>query len=302
VKTAAAAWQRTTSLGTTLQLHLLVVIFAGTTILGRLATVSASVLVTWRCLLAALGALAWAGLVGRHRIVLPRAETGKLLGIGVLIGLHWLCLFGAVKVANVSIALAGLATLSLFTALTEPWLLGRRIRSFEIFLGMIVLAGIGLIAGWETQHLLGLGLALLSAFLAAVFLVLNRQIVIGGTSPMVMVAWEMAAAAVVSGVSIPLFDAEGYAAMVITNGADWLWILLLAMVCTVFAQAWTNHLLRSISAFTFNLTANFEPIYGIIAASLLFGEHQQVGPAFYGGTLLIACANLLHPLFQRKAS
>ncbi len=293
---------RAKSLGTTLQLHVLVVIFAATTILGRLTTVNASVLVTWRCLIAALGALAWSVLIARNRVILPMAETGKLLGIGALIGLHWLCLFGAVKVANVSIALAGLATLSVFTALTEPWLLRRRVRSHEVFLGILVLVGIGFIAGLETQYLLGLGLALLSAFLAAVFMVLNRKIVIAGTKPMVMVAWQMTAAALISALSIPLFHAEGYGSLMITNARDWLWIFSLAIVCTVMAQAWTNHLLRTISAFTFNLTANFEPVYGIIAASFIFGEHQLMGPAFYGGTLLIASANLLHPLLQRKSS
>jgi drug/metabolite transporter (DMT)-like permease len=111
----------------------------------------------------------------------------------------------------------------------------------------------------------------------------------------------MAAAAWISAMSIPIFHAEGYGALLISNAQDWLWIMLLAIICTVFAQAWTNHLLRTISPFAFNLTANFEPVYGIIAASLLFGDHQQVGPAFYAGTLLIASANLLHPLFQRKS-
>jgi len=74
-------------------------------------------------------------------------------------GVHWLCLFGAVKISNVSIALAGLATLSLFTAFSEPILTRRRINLFEVFLGLVVLAGICLIVGVETQHALGLGVA-----------------------------------------------------------------------------------------------------------------------------------------------
>ena len=100
-----------------------------------------------------------------RRIWLGLKPILKLLGIGAIIGLHWLCLFGAVKLANVSIALAGLATLSLFTAFTEPLLTGRRIRPFEVFLGLIVLAGICLIAGVEKAHFLGLCIALLSALL-----------------------------------------------------------------------------------------------------------------------------------------
>jgi tripartite ATP-independent transporter DctM subunit len=94
------------------------VIFAATTILGRLASVSAPVLITWRCLIAALGAFLWVAMMRNRKLWLGRREVGNLLGVGAIIGLHWLCLFGAVKLANVSIALAGLATLSLFTAFT----------------------------------------------------------------------------------------------------------------------------------------------------------------------------------------
>ncbi len=286
-------------ISTLLQLHLLVVIFAATTIFGRLATVSAPVLVTWRCLLAALGAFLWVAMMRDRRIWLGWGRVGKLLGVGAIIGLHWLCLFGAVKVANVSIALAGLATLSLFTAFTEPLLTRRRIRPFEVLVGLIVLEGIGLIAGVETNHLLGLGLALMSALLAAVFLVLNRTIVIGGGDPMVMVGWEMVSSTLVCFLAVPFFDPSGLAGLVVIHAMDWLWIVLLAWGCTVFAQALTNRLLRSISAYDFNLAANFEPVYGIIAAAVIFGEHANLKPAFYLGTLAIVFANFLHPLLRR---
>jgi len=277
-----------------------VVIFAATTVLGRLASVSAPVLVTWRCLLAALGAFFWVALMRDREIWIGKKQIVKLLGVGVIIGLHWLCLFGAVKIANVSIALAGLATLSLFTAFTEPLLNRRKIRIFEVFLGLIVLAGICLIAGVETNHAVGLGVALLSAFLASVFLVLNRTIVINGGDPMVMVGWEMVASALVCFLAVPIFDPLGFPALAVTDAMDWLWILILAWGCTVFAQALTNRLLRTISAYNFNLAANFEPVYGIIAAAIIFNEHANLKPAFYLGTSAIVLANLLHPMMQRR--
>ena len=257
-------------------------------------------LVTWRCLLAALGAFLWVVLMRDRKIWLGGKSIAKLLGIGAIIGLHWLCLFGAVKLANVSIALAGLATLSLFTAFTEPLLTRSRIRPFEVFLGLIVLAGICLIAGVETAPVVGLGLALLSAFLAAVFLVLNRTIVVNGGDPMVMVGWEMVSSTLVCFLAVPIFDPAGFHALAFGNPMDWLWIAILAFGCTVFAQALTNRLLRSISAYDFNLAANFEPVYGIIAAAIIFGEHANLKPAFYLGTSAIVFANLLHPLLRKR--
>jgi drug/metabolite transporter (DMT)-like permease len=258
------------------------------------------VLVTWRCLLAALGAFLWVVIMRDRKIWLGGKQIAKLLGIGAIIGLHWLCLFGAVKIANVSIALAGLATLSLFTAFTEPLLTGRRIKPFEVFLGLVVLAGICLIAGVETAHVVGLGVALLSALLAAVFLVLNRTIVVNGGDPMVMVGWEMVASTLVCFFAVPIFDPARFPALSVGVPKDWLWIAILAFGCTVFAQALTNRLLRTISAYDFNLAANFEPVYGIIAAAIVFGEHANLKPAFYLGTSAIVLANFLHPLLRKR--
>ncbi len=251
-------------------------------------------------MIAALGAFAWVALKRNRRIWLGRREVAKLLGVGALIGLHWLCLFGAVKIANVSIALAGLATMSLFTAFVEPLFTRRRILPFEVFISMVVVVGVCLIAGAEKGHALGLSLALISALLAAVFLVLNRMIIVKGGDPMVMVSWEMTAAAALCLAAVPVFDPAGLPALAIYGAWDWLWIAILAVVCTVFAQDLTNRLLRTISAYKMNLVANFEPVYGIIAAAVIFGEHQNLRPAFYLGALTIVLANFLHPLLQKR--
>jgi drug/metabolite transporter (DMT)-like permease len=284
----------------TLQLHLLMLIFAATTILGRLSSLSAPVLVTWRCLLATAGAMLWVKIMSNRKLWLGRFVVGKLMGIGVLIGLHWLCLFGAVKIANISIALAGLATLSLFTAIAEPLLNRQRIQRYEVMLGLLVLGGILLIAGTQSAYFLGLGLALLSALLAAIFMVVNKHMVVTGSDPMVMVFWEMMAAAAVCCLAIPIFDPSGFEAMAFTDPMDWLWLLILAFGCTVYAQDLTNRLLRQISAYKFNLAANFEPVYGIAAAALIFGEHEELQLTFYLGALTILLANFLQPRLQRR--
>jgi len=238
--------------------------------------------------------------MSNRKLWLGRVVVVKLMGVGVLIGLHWLCLFGAVKISNVSIALAGLATLSLFTAFAEPLLNRRRIQGYEVMLGMLVLGGIVLIAGTQSAYFIGLGLALISALLAAIFMVINRQMVVTGSDPMVMVFWEMMAAAAVCFVVIPVYDSSGFDAMAFTDPMDWLWLLILAFVCTVFAQDFTNRLLRHISAYKLNLAANFEPVYGIIAAALIFGEHEELQLTFYIGACTILLANLLQPRLQRR--
>lgn len=282
-----------------LQLHLLIVLFATTAILGNLLSMPAAGIVVWRTAIAAVGAAAWVGLVRRHSLWPGKRSALSFLGVGVIVGLHWICFFGAIRLSNISICLAGMATSSLFTAFTEPLFEKRRVRPFEVLLGLLVIAGILLVAGFERGHLLGLGVAMLSAFLAAVFPVLNRRLVTTGGDPLMMVGWEMLGACAISLSLYPLIG--GGAPLLGWQGLDWLWLLLLALVCTVFSHGFHIHLLRHISAYASNLAINFEPLYGILAAALLFGEHKQLHPMFYAGLLTILAANLLHPLILRRA-
>jgi drug/metabolite transporter (DMT)-like permease len=287
-----------------IELHLLVVLLAVTAVMGNLISLPSAALVIWRTLLASLGAAFCVAFISRKRLWLPGRQIAALLGIGAIVGLHWLCFFGAIKVANISICLAGMATISLFTAFTEPLLERRRIRPLEVLLGLLVFLGILVIAGVERAHLGGLGLALLGALLAAIFPVLNRwQVNQARHDPMLIVAWEMVGACLICLAGLLVFQGRaGVVGLVDWNGFDWLWLLLLAWVCTVFAHAFYIHLLRRLSAYTMNLAFNFEPIYGIAAAALLFGEHRELHPGFFVGAAMILVANILHPVILRRLS
>jgi drug/metabolite transporter (DMT)-like permease len=216
----------------------------------------------------------------------------------VIVGIHWISFFQAVKMTNVSICLAGLAAMPLFTALTEPWLEKRRIRTFEVFLGLLILAGVATIAGAiHREDLAGLGVALFSAFLAAVFPVLNRRLVTTGGDPLTMVMWEMLGALVAALALLPILNDTG--SLFAWQGLDWLWILSLALGCTVFAHSFHIRLLKTLSAYTVNLAISFEPLYGIIAAAILFGEYKQLTPMYYVGLGTILIANIVHPMCVR---
>jgi drug/metabolite transporter (DMT)-like permease len=275
----------------TLQLHGIVFLFATTAFLGHVISLSAPAVVIWRTALAAIGAAAIV-VIGRRGALVPSQRLiAALVGIGAIAGIHWLCFFGAIRLANVSMCLAGMATTSLFTAFTEPLLEGRKVKPLEVALGCLVAVGILLVAGFERGRLAGLLVALLGAFLAAIFPVFNRRIVRAGeVEPMVMVAWEMLGALAAC---LVLFAWQRF---------DGLWLLVLALVCTVFAHAVHIALLRQITAYAANLANNLEPVYGILGAAWLFGEHRDLHPGFYAGAATILAANILHPLLARSGS
>lgn len=285
-----------------LQLHLLVILLAGTAVLGHLISLDAPALVVWRSFFAALGGAALLVWGMRRRLMPPRAMRLPLLAIGAVMGAHWMCFFGSIKLSNISICLAGLATISFFTALTEPLVERRRVRPLELLLGLLVLAGILLVAGFERGHLGGLGLALLAALLAAVFPVFNRRFVRNaGLDPLQIVVWEMAGCCLFCLACMPIWGGlPTYAGLLAFSGLDWLWLLLLAWLCTVFAHSLHVRLLRHFSAFTMNLAFNLEPVYGIAVAAWWFGEHRQLHAGFFAGTAFILIANIAHPVILRR--
>ncbi len=291
---------QTSTLKDYLHLHFLVVIWGFTAILGRLVTLPAVELVVYRTFFAfiLLGILCVAQ---KKTLALGSRPVVRLLLTGAIIAIHWILFFAAARVANVSICLAGMATGSLWTSLLEPLFQRRKVRLLEISLGLIAMAGLYLVFHFQFNHALGLAMAVASAMLAALFSVINSRFAVVYEAQ-VVTFYEMLGAFLCSVILLPVFAALFYNQEPIhwlPASTDWLWILILAWVCTVYAYSAGVHLLRKFTPFAVNLTINLEPVYGIVLAVLIFGEKERMTPGFYAGTLLILLAVLLYPLLKR---
>jgi len=208
------------------------------------------------------------------------------------------------KVSKISICLAGMATCSLFTAFLEPLINRSKIKWYEVLLGMIVIGGLYTIFHFEFDHVLGLSLALCSAFLASVFSILNSRFT-KVESPMFITFYEMIGACAFCTLFFPLYKvtlAEGNALQLALTPIDILYIVILSLVCTVFAFYVSVEIMKRISAFNVNLTINLEPVYGIVLAFAIFGEKEKMSVGFYIGTLVILMAVLSYPLLDKYLS
>jgi drug/metabolite transporter (DMT)-like permease len=81
---------------------------------------------------------------------------------------------------------------------------------------------------------------------------------------------------------------------------DWVYIALLAGVCSVYAYSVAVELMKKISVFMLQLALNLEPIYGIIMALVIFKDKERMGLNFYLGATLIVSAVLLYPILKRR--
>ncbi|MBV6438436.1 MAG: EamA/RhaT family transporter [Haliscomenobacteraceae bacterium CHB4] len=282
-----------------LYLHFCVFIWGFTAILGKLISLQALPLVWWRVLLCCV--VLAVVLPPKQILGLERPMYFRLLGIGVLVGIHWLCFYGAIKIANASVAVATMATTSFFSALTEPLLLRQKVKWYELGLGILILPGMALVVGnidWTMR--LGFAVGIVGALLAAIFTALNKKVIEEAPPPpLVMSFVELFGGLVVTSLALPFALAYSPELAVSPDGWDWLWLLVLAWVCTLLPYYLTLQAMRHVSAFATNLTINLEPVYGVVLAALFFSEHKDLNPRFYIGVLVIIVAVFGHPFLKK---
>lgn len=282
------------------QLHGCVLLWGFTAILGKLITLPTSNLVVWRMALVTLMLAAipdvWRGLatMTRHSIV-------TYAGIGVVLALHWLTFYGAIKLANASVAVSCVALGSIFTAALEPRLTGRPYEPREFLLGLVAVPGVMLVAGGIPAGMLpGLGIGILSAFLTALLSSLNKRHV-GAGSAEALTFVQIGAGTLF--VAVGMLVVEGVEPLQMLPGRDDLVLLLvLAIACTLLPYVLWLRALQHISAFATQLALNLEPVYAIIIAALWFREDRELSLGFYAGVLLILSAVVIQPVLRARAA
>jgi len=274
-----------------LQLHIFVFLAGLTGPLGFLIQLNGLVLVFYRMFITVF-VLALIYIFTKKKSIYPTHTVLKLLGIGAIISLHWVCFYSSIKLANISIALVCFSCTSMFTSFIEPLVGNKKIKWADFFIGALSLLGILLIFHFDTKFRLGIMVGLLSALLASLFSVLNKG-VIDTIDSFSIQFYEMLGGVLFLFFIILSTNGISHAHFAIPTQMDWFWLTILAVVCTV----WSNHLmlsaLKQISAFTLNVTLNMEPVYGILLAFILFKEQKQLGFSFYIGIAFIALSVII---------
>lgn len=280
-----------------LQLHLVVLAWGLTAILGKLILLVPVDVVLFRTALAALGFAALARALG-HSLRLSRRTLLPMVGVGAILGLHWILFFWSARLATASVCLAAMPTAMLWCSLIEPWIDGsRRWRPAELLVGAVMVGAVWLIYEFEFRYWLGFSVAIASALLAAFFATLSKQQVTRGTHWSIIGFYQMAGACATALLARPLM--EGGLLPALPDPSSTLWLIILALLCTVAAYAGLMDSLRRVSVFTVNIIYNMEPVYGIILAALVFGQAEFMSAGFYLGAGIICAVVLALPWIRR---
>lgn len=281
-----------------LQIHACVLLWGFTAILGKLISLPALELVWWRMLIVVVVLLAWPPLWRELRAAPPRT-LAVFAGIGVIVALHWLTFYGAIKLANASVAATTMAVAPLFLALIEPWVARRPFDPRELVVGLVALPGVALVVGGTPAGMhAGLAVGVVSALLVAVFGALNKRHVERG-SPLLVVGVELAAGTVF--LALVAFAWLGTGPWSPVPGPrDTALLLVLALGCTLLPFALVLHAMRQTSAFTAQLAVSLEPVYAILLAMVLLGEQRELSAGFYAGVAVILAAVFGHTALRLR--
>jgi drug/metabolite transporter (DMT)-like permease len=282
-----------------IHLHFIVFIYGFTAILGKLISIDSLPLVWYRMGLASLLILVYI----RFSKFTLRVNTKTLMWFtfaGIIVALHWVTFFLAIKVSTVSVALAMMSTGALFTAIIEPIVYNRKVVGYELLLGLLVILGLYLIFRVESNYFYGMIIALISSFLAAVFSIVNAQLV-KKNRPSVISFYELGIGtlfltlllSITGGFSFEFFRLEV---------SDWWYLIVLSLVCTSYAFIASVKIMRVLTAYTVMLTNNLEPVYGILLALVFFGSEEKMNSLFYVGALIIFATVITNGILKHRAS
>ncbi|GAB3425219.1 DMT family transporter [Niabella aquatica] len=281
-----------------LQLHTAVLLAGFTGVLGGLITMNEGLIVWYRLLITA--PTLWVLFYATRKLQrIPLKDILKICGVGFITALHWLFFYASIKYGNVSIGLVCLSVVSFFSSLLEPLINKVRIKPAELLFGLMNVLGIWLIFHFDTKYKTGILLGLISSFFAALFTIFLKLRMVRINMQTVL-SWQMTGGFITLSLVMPFYLKAFPVASLVPSLSDFLWLLVLAWLCSVIAFQFSMSALKKLSAFTVNLSYSMEPVYGILMAFFLFKENQVLNKGFYIGTAVIFFTLVLHMAWMKR--
>ena len=278
-----------------LNLHLIVFIWGFTAILGALISIQADALVWYRMLFAGVFLFLFI-LFKKQSFRIPIKEFFKLIFVGLLISVHWIFFFKAIHISNVSITLSVFSLGAFFTSILEPIFYGRKVLWYEVFFGLIIIAGLALILQVEINYFEGMMYALASIIIGVLFTLMNGKL-IEKHEPSVITFYEFLAGVFFISIYF-LFENKFNVEFFILASNDWLLLFILSSVCTAYAFTASVKVMRKLSPYTVMLTTSLEPVYGIVLAFFIIGGKEKMSIEFYIGAILIVITVILNAVLK----
>ena len=279
-------------------LHFLIFLWGFTSILGALIDLDSMPIVWYRMTIATALIAVHFLLFSPKSFQLHKGALKYYMLGGLLISVHWVMFFYAIKISSISLTLSILSSASLMTSILEPLIYKRPFRLYEIFFGLFVIFGLYLIFGVQIENLEGIVVALICTLFSVLFSLLNGKLIQHYPANNISF-YQLLTGAIVISFAI-LFNVENPASLIQLSWDDWLWLFLLSSVCTAYATIGSVVILKHVTPFTMMLSLNLEPVYGILFSLWIFGEQELMSTQFYIGVLIILGGVVGNGIYKRQ--
>lgn len=284
-----------------IKLHLSIILAGFTGIFGKLITLNEGLLVWYRMLITSLLLFILLKIWKKFRL-LPLQDMIRIGGVGFLLAMHWVFFYASIKASNISIGVICFSLVGFFTAILEPFINHRRFSVTELILSLITLSGIILIFNLDMRYQSGIILGVISSALAALFTIMNKRVGADYTSS-TMLFYEMVGGFICLSVILPVYLYNFQVDTLVPSTQNIIYLMVFSVFCTILLYILQIQALKSISAFTVNLSYNLEPVYSIVLAMAFFGEAKELNYSFFLGLTLIVLSTVLqmfNVMYERK--
>jgi len=267
-----------------IQLNVAVALWGGTAMFAKGVDLPISHIICTRSLIAA-AALWMFMLAVKIPVRMNRpGHYGVILLLGVLLCLHWLTYFAALRISTAAVAILALHTYPVFTALVEPFVFGEKLRRIDIALAAIVLAGVLIMTpqlSLTNEITLGIVLGVVSGLFFMARNLLVRKWVKQYTSSTLMF-WQVLVTGLVL-VPVLAWPAKAEYTLPVTGKLLLLGAVFTALPQTLFAASFAN-----LSAKTVGILATLLPFYAAFWGYVIHNEAVTTRTAV-GGAVILAC-------------
>ena len=286
-----------------LKLHISVLLAGATGLFGRLVSLQELPLVWYRLMLTVVMLIPI--LYFQHKLQkLEWKKVMQIAGAGMFLGVHWVLFYASIKASNVSIGVVCCALIGFYTAFLDPIINHHKFYLKDIFFSMLTLAGLLLIFHFDTRYRLGIAIGAVSSLLAALFSIYSKKVTskYPELPTSTFVNYEMIGGLMIISIALPFYMNLYPENSIVPCTTDWIYLIILALVCTIGQYLLQIGALKKVSTFTMNLSYNLEPVYSIILAMILFGESQELNFSFYVGLALIVCSVVVQNVIASRPS
>lgn len=276
--------RRDYSTNSVLLLHLAVMLFGFSAVLGQFVDAPAVVIAGGRVIWSSVALLAFS-LAKRSSLKLNgKKDYAVALVAGVVLAVHWTTFFQAIQSSSVAIGTITFSAFPLFLTFLEPLFFHEPLRLRNLVTALLLLAGVGITVpdfSLENQVTMGILWGLVSALAYAVLSLANRYLS-GQYEARTVCLYEQGTAAVV------LLPALIFS-RVTWSFQNFVGIAAIGLVCTAIAHSLYVAAQRHVKAQTAGIISGLETVYGILFALLFLGEIPSLR-ALIGGAVILGVA------------